>query len=735
MVFAMLVRVQHNKSQVKANSIMRQEREQCLNSLSFPEARLRIDGVESPFKDTYTWMWESHIDFSGWLCSKASGIYWISGKPAAGKSTAMKYVMKHGKTRAMLSLCDRRDWVIAGFFFHDRGSRDQKSVNGLLREIAFQILQARKDLLKKLAIPLYRKKVKEAEERKIRKQNIGGTEPFDNEASHLDDTGTLSWSDQEIQDFFASIFKDAAINLNLCLFIDALDEHEGDHRRLLSILHDLIHPAYPQHVHVKLCLASRPENIFKDAFAEYPGFAIHDHTVVDIQKFVRGKLAPVLCLHQPSERGSSVQLLVQEIVDKARGVFLWVKLVVAELIEGICEGDSIIELRRLLLVIPPELGGLYLRALNRPSRRSLPPAIKKRQKYERWIMFQIALCVPHPLSLESFMMATSFNTQDLSGTSLLHEIMLHKLSGEEMCRRLAVRSAGLLDTTRSGPSSYGNVEFIHQTVKEFVQESEVRRILCTDLDDLNPENGQLLFSRYEYFQLIREELETVELPELHAVVKVVSKAARKQLDTIKNWSALMRLSSLPKETVQTPDFGSMILFEYWINNFALAELLEDCASWSEKAKGRLLAGAIWCSLELMRQMLPQPTDGDIVEVFLRQGIHPDSRFLDCTALEAVLCHAAERYGNGEVLAQITATLLANGADPKQLMTSWSYKGAPAIVVAAKFEQAEIVALLLKHGADPWQKDLHGKSALDYAGENKDTDTIDAIQQALSDSKR
>ena len=47
-------------------------------------------------------------------------------------------------------------------------------------------------------------------------------------------------------------------------------------------------------------------------------------------------------------------VLVEDIVNKAQGVFIWVKSVVDELIEGWCEGDNIEEMKEILSKMPSE---------------------------------------------------------------------------------------------------------------------------------------------------------------------------------------------------------------------------------------------------------------------------------------------------------------------------------------------------------------------------------------------
>ena len=254
----------------------------------------------------------------------------------------------------------------------------------------------------------------------------------------------------------------------MCLFIDALDEHSGDHRQLLSFLQSLISEANPKLVRIKLCLASRPENVFEDALGSCPGFAMHTMTNSDIRQYVHSMMAAELTRAQRSETESTIQDLVQEIVESARGVFVWVNLVVPELIEGICDGDTIDELGSALYSIPPDLGALYRRAL------------RIKRLYERWIMFRVALCVPQSFPLDVFMSIAALNSMlDLESLTICYTAAAS--TPEETMRRLSVRTACLIDTPFDRMNNRLGVRLIHQTVEDFIKSSEASDILAESL--------------------------------------------------------------------------------------------------------------------------------------------------------------------------------------------------------------------------------------------------------------
>ena len=86
-------------------------------------------------------------DFTLWLKS-GRGLYWINGKAGSGKSTLMNYICQHGRRLDYL-----REWSSDGllltpsYFCWVAGSRQQKSVDGLLRSLIYQMLTECRELL------------------------------------------------------------------------------------------------------------------------------------------------------------------------------------------------------------------------------------------------------------------------------------------------------------------------------------------------------------------------------------------------------------------------------------------------------------------------------------------------------------------------------------------------------------------------------------------------------------
>lgn len=153
---------QHVSQRFEALSHQHHEEElqkKFLDSLRYSEIHARQEQIPAAYEDTYDWIFRDSVaddrpwaDFTRWL-EHGQDIYWINGKPGAGKSTLMNYIAQHERTkRALDAWAPRQKLAIPTFFFWNAGSNMQKSVNGLLRSLIFQLLSICPELLKLLKV-------------------------------------------------------------------------------------------------------------------------------------------------------------------------------------------------------------------------------------------------------------------------------------------------------------------------------------------------------------------------------------------------------------------------------------------------------------------------------------------------------------------------------------------------------------------------------------------------------
>ena len=288
-----------------------------LESLRFPEIDLRRAEIECAAKDTFEWIFEVRMTvFAGWLKSE-DDLFWINGKAGSGKSTLMKFLATHPKTASSLQLwagdCQLR---IVDAYIWFSGTAMQKTEQGLLQTIVRQILQASSSELIREALPK-------------RWAATSGS-------STIPDFPPI-WEREELSQCLKAIIELArsgkafeAAHVKYCIFIDGLDEFKGHQLRLLKEILQL--STCP---HFKVCVSSRPWNVFVDAYGQLPNrLRLEDFTRGDIKTYVHGELSAY-------SRGREVDHdLASKIVQKAEGVFFWVFLVVRCVLDGFAEGDT-----------------------------------------------------------------------------------------------------------------------------------------------------------------------------------------------------------------------------------------------------------------------------------------------------------------------------------------------------------------------------------------------------------
>jgi hypothetical protein len=91
---------------------------------------------------------------------------------------------------------------------------------------------------------------------------------------------------------------------------------------------------------------------------------LQDLTYHDIKQYISSLLYADTGFALLREREQSfANQLVENIVQKASGVFLWVRIVVSSLLSGLGSGDRVADLQKILNTLPPELEELYEKIL------------------------------------------------------------------------------------------------------------------------------------------------------------------------------------------------------------------------------------------------------------------------------------------------------------------------------------------------------------------------------------
>ena len=348
--------------------------------------------------------------------------------------------------RSLQSKSDDFIWTIAAFFFHDRGSEMQKTLTGMLQKIVCSILRQIPALFS-CVMPIFTDLAQTQRRKKPQ------------------------WDSEHLQSALIAIVAQREVRVRILFLVDALDEHSGDNEQLAFLLEKLIKKADNDYVGIKMCLASRSWTIFEEHFGSCPGFAIHDYTKSDIFNYVTSRLRLESQILQSTEEESLTDI-IELVTERALGVFIWVRLVVDLLVKGFRDGTPLTTLEIIARDLPQDLKELYAHTLKR---------IEPEYTTEAYIMLQITLCALVPLPLTSFMGSVDYNYRHLLQSLHPQPHRLAELNLKDFisspARRLASRCGDLLEIVLVPPPEGAEakdpervVQFIHQTVKEYVND-------------------------------------------------------------------------------------------------------------------------------------------------------------------------------------------------------------------------------------------------------------------------
>ena len=395
----------------------------------------RHDQVAEAHKATFQWIFEDPkatgkpwSNFENWLKSGTS-LYWITGKPASGKSTLMKFIYHDLRTLDLLrSWAGDSELCTAVFFFWISGSKMQKTQTGLVRSLLAQILQEDSSLVP-LAFP---------DRWEIFK--LFGEDRYEWRWTELVRALKTIVSGQ------TSSKTSPTVSKKYCFFIDGLDEFDGDSTDLLHLVLEL--ESFPN---VKLCVSSRPWMIFTETFHRKPSLLLEDLTYPDIKGYVHSSFHNSRAfLELEGQDPEYADSLLERICQKASGVFLWVRLVVSSLTTGLMQGDRVSDLQRRLDAMPPDLERFFQQMLD-----GLDPLYRAHASQ----LFQIVRVAKAPFTLLQLSFAETEDpelvfraeTTPLEATAVVARCKITR-------RRIMSRGRGLLEIVGPGKSLLDRID-------------------------------------------------------------------------------------------------------------------------------------------------------------------------------------------------------------------------------------------------------------------------------------
>jgi hypothetical protein len=497
-----------------------------LDSLRFSTMSNRYEDVSPAHRKTFQWIFEDETNikrpwsnFMHWL-TQENGIYWVNGKAGSGKSTLMRHIYDNPHTREAL-----KEWagdtqlIVSEWFFWNTGSLDQRSQTGLLRGLLYSALSQCKSLIPVVLFEHWKLRVPRST------RIIQALPP-------------ISWSLSKLKEAFNVLIEQQLIPAKICLFVDGLDEYDGDHTEIADLFQTVVLSR-----DVKVCLSSRPLHTFETRFRAVPGLRLQDLTFDDIQRYVSDNLQYNSKMVQLARDESGAHNLVLEIVDKAEGVFLWVKLVVQSLLTGLRNHDHISDLRKRLSILPAGLENLFRHMLKGIETVYMEQAAQIFQIY-RAAQDQNPTA-PAPLTCIELSLALERNTE----LALTAEIK--PFSVEEAVKRceivgsiLRTRCGGLLEIHGYSPhynimptSKYLSISFLHRTVRDFLELPDIwsKLMKWTEATEFIPSRtllrSSILYLKWAMYEPLEDDITYGELTPLFWALKAMRHAHFAEIQT------------------------------------------------------------------------------------------------------------------------------------------------------------------------------------------------------------
>ncbi|KAF7540889.1 hypothetical protein G7054_g1068 [Neopestalotiopsis clavispora] len=424
-----------------------------LYSLDYERRTARYEAISEAHRKTFNWLFDDAErkalgaeKFLDWI--KSSGeVFWISGKPGSGKSTFMKFVADHEQILKAASLwANPSEVIIASHYFWKAGDSMQKDQAGFLQGLLYDVLRQRPHITQIICGRQWSLSVPNA---------------------HLQ-----RWTLNDLQQSFETLATHDSLRLKIVLFVDGLDEYEGDHIDLCIFLKYLAKKSS----NIKICAASRPENAFEESFgSDLPHrINIHEITRNDILLYARSRLEEHPRWTHIIKKSQDLQSMCHDIADRARGVFLWVKLVTQSLRDGMTDYNTADELKNRLDSLPSDLESLYRHLLS-----SVDPQYHQKmaetlllmsdmENYHYWEVFAM-----HEKSYKDAQYAQKITISDMKMGD--KESIKEALQQEEEEEEKTILSRHIMSRCRGILEIHGkDIEWIHRTAHDFIKTHEMQ---------------------------------------------------------------------------------------------------------------------------------------------------------------------------------------------------------------------------------------------------------------------
>ncbi|KAK5992041.1 hypothetical protein PT974_05437 [Cladobotryum mycophilum] len=307
------------------------------------------------------------------------------------------------------------------------------------------------------------------------------------------------WDPNSLETILLTLLNQKLFDMDMCFFLDALDEYDGPKEFISGFLEDLVQRGPESRTRIRICFSSRPWQTFQDKFRNCPGFAIHEYTKLDIHNYCLGFITGT------EHGGLSLFAMISEIVNRSRGIFLWVKLVLSDL-KRASRYQNIGQLRDTLNALPSELDEYYSSIIERGALGS---------RWETFVILESILRARQPITIDDIftIVECSYATTYEEGIKAMRmaELKTASMTQEAKEQKLQAITGGLAECITSSAvkifetvpvtTSFRQttaVQLMHQTANEFINDPQFKHTTLGDEGKGTGQNGHSFLSKF-YF--------------------------------------------------------------------------------------------------------------------------------------------------------------------------------------------------------------------------------------------
>ncbi|CAH0047143.1 unnamed protein product [Clonostachys solani] len=393
-----------------------------LDSLWSPAMHSRYQDIAHPADTTCSWLF-NHQLYQDWYGKNSgdnqSGLLWLKGKPGTGKSVLMKEAFR-------LAVQDQKtsNHLAAAFFFDSRGTELPGSESILFRSLLHQLLL------------------------KSDKLFLLWCEKLQEESTTIE---SMLCKPQELKHFFQHIVSQDS-SKRIILYIDALDECDSKSvREQAYFWREITIKARTRGTQLSVCLSSRHfPNI---SLAGCPEIIMEGNNHQDIHQYIDDRFGLVnrgetqespnrlVCTRGPLDDEEGQEKKLKDVIfQKSRGVFLWVVLVVEEVLRNRDDGKDFAYLLDKVHMVPGPLESLFKDLLQYASTEEKRIALG---------LFQWAILSASPLRLYEWHHILAFiRFPSLSSLSEWRHNIHFTKTDDQLERQIRSLSKGLVEVRR-----------------------------------------------------------------------------------------------------------------------------------------------------------------------------------------------------------------------------------------------------------------------------------------------